>query len=83
MQRQQRFENLFFFQKIPSATNDPQMTLNAARSKVPHTCSTITPESQISLRFALPLAISKIFTSFHLPIDHNVKCQCVFQFSNF
>ncbi len=36
------------------------MTLSAATAKVPHTCSTSTLESQISLHFALQLAISKI-----------------------
>ncbi len=50
----------------------------SARSKVRHTCSTNTHESRISLHFALPLAFSKIFTSFHLPIDKNVKFQSFF-----
>ena len=41
------------FAKIVSAPNDPQMTLNAIRLKVPCICCTTACESQISLRFAL------------------------------
>ncbi len=36
-----------------SAPNDPKMTLNAARPKVPPICCTITCELDISLSFAL------------------------------
>ncbi len=36
-----------------SALNDPKMTLNTTRSKVPHICFTSVNESHISLGFAL------------------------------
>ncbi len=42
-----------------------------------HTSYT-TPESKISLCFALRLAISKILAIFHFPIGHNVKFQSFF-----
>ena len=36
-----------------SAPNDPQMTMNTTRSKVPHICVNRFPESRFSLHFAL------------------------------
>ncbi len=37
----------------PNAPNDPQITLNAARSNLPHTCVTSINVSQISVCFSL------------------------------
>ena len=47
-------------------------------AKVPevgHILPKVPPESQISLRFALQLGISKILTIFHFHIGHNVAFQ--------
>ncbi len=44
------------------APNDPQMTLNAKRSKVPHTHTKNTPESQISFRFPVQPVIFELQT---------------------
>ena len=43
--------------------------------EVAHILPKLPPESQISLRFALRLAISRILAILHFPIDHNVKFQ--------
>ena len=49
-----------------SALNEPKMTLNTKRSKVPHIHVTTTPESRISIRFAL-----RTFSS-HMPLLRQV-----------
>ena len=51
------------------------LTLNAQRYPI-HGVTVL--ESQISLRFTLRLAISKILAIFHFPIDHNDKFQSFF-----
>ncbi len=40
--------------------NDPKLTLNTTKSKVPYICVTTVPESQISVRFALRPAIFEL-----------------------
>ncbi len=45
-----------------------------------HVYSLSNPESQISLRFALRLDISKILAILHFAIGHNVKFQFFFKF---
>ncbi len=50
-------------------------------AKVPelaHILSKLPPKSQISLRFALRLPISKILAVMHFPIGRNVKLQYFF-----
>ncbi len=41
----------------------------------PHVCTTSIARITISLSFALGLAISNIFITFHFPLGHNVKFQ--------
>ncbi len=57
--------------KIASAPNDPKMTLNAKRPKVPLICSISTHESQISLRFALRSLVYQIIEVFDFSIGYN------------
>ena len=54
-----------------SAPNDPQMTLNTERSKVPHIHVTTNPKSQISLVFALHAASLFQVTGQVLVLNHN------------
>ncbi len=56
--------------KIESATNDPNMTLNATRPKIRHIYLTTVHESQILVRFALRWLILQIIEVFGFSIGY-------------
>ncbi len=68
--RSSGFFNRIFW-KIASALNDPHMTLNATRPKVPYICWPIAHESQISLCFALLSLAFQIIEVFDFSIGYN------------
>ncbi len=63
----------WFVEKITSALNDPQMTLNPKSPKVPYICWNTTRESQISLRFALRSLVFHVIEASDFYIGYNGK----------